>query len=369
MHLIRIPEENSYKTPTRAKNLGATRTLPKFPASAAAALIAISAAVVAPVATTSVSNFTHSHDLAAASTQKVDAVLVAASQIEDEEEAAEYVASELNATDIAGIITDVVAPEVAPAQPVAENTVLEQVAETVNAPAEVAPDYTKITSNDFAGLSQDEKIELIGAMAYEDDRLTGIPGSLTAAQAILESGWMESGLTRDYENYFGIKASSDGYNWPDSTWDGRVADMSTGEEYDGYQVTITAGFRVYDTAWQSICDHSAYLLNNTKNDGAERRYPDIEKCESATDAVGLLVDGGYATSSSYADMLMELVEKYDLTRFDYTAPADSDKMTETDNKSKSAAKTLETDADKKNTDKQGDTKSSNKKSQNSETAK
>ena len=180
-------------------------------------------------------------------------------------------------------------------------------------------DFSNVTSADFQDLSLDEKVELIGKMAREDDKRTGVPASLTAAQAIIESGWMDSGLTRDYENYYGIKASSDGYNWPDSTWDGRVADMSTGEEYGGYSVEIVAGFRVYDNAWQSMQDHSAYLLNNTRNNGAERRYPDIEKCETAEDAIDIVIEGGYATSSSYRSTIMSAVEKYDLTRFDYTA--------------------------------------------------
>ena len=180
-------------------------------------------------------------------------------------------------------------------------------------------DFSNVTAADFQGLSIDEKVELIGKMAREDDKQTGIPASLTAAQAIIESGWMESGLTTNYENYYGIKASSDGYNWPDSTWDGRVADLATGEEYGGVSVEIVAGFRVYDNAWQSMRDHSAYLLNNTRNNGAERRYPGIEKCETAEEAVDIVIEGGYATSSSYKSTIMSTVEKYNLTRFDYTA--------------------------------------------------
>ena len=367
MRFIRVFDDTTYKTPKRALDLGRTRrALPKTALSGAAAMIAIVSAVVAPVATTY--NIAHSQERLVASSQKIDSVLVAASKIENETEAAEYVAAELDASDIANVIAGVVAPEIeiAPADEETAGEIaggvdaadeLSQGSRAADAATEKAPDYSKITSADFEGLSQDEKIELMGAMAREDDRLTGIPASLTVAQAILESGWMESGLTTKYENYFGIKASSDGYNWEDSTWDGRVADMATGEEYDGYQVTITAGFRVYDSAWESICDHSAYLLHNTKNDGAERRYPDIEKCESAADAVDLLVDGGYATSSSYAEMLMELVEKYDLTRFDYTESPGSAKMDETSNSknAESAGKDDGKTADKSD-DKSGDDK-------------
>ena len=59
------------------------------------------------------------------------------------------------------------------------------------------------------------------------------------------------------------------------------------------------------------------MLNNTKNNGESRRYPDIETYETAEEVAWMLEDGGYATDSSYAESLLELVQKYDLTRFDY----------------------------------------------------
>ena len=70
----------------------------------------------------------------------------------------------------------------------------------------------------------------------------GILPSVSAAQAILESGWGES-LLAQYPNHnlFGIKASSD--------WKGKRVDLPTQEYIDGKFVTVEATFRKYDS-WE-----------------------------------------------------------------------------------------------------------------------
>ena len=175
-------------------------------------------------------------------------------------------------------------------------------------------DWSDVTSADFKNLSIQEKVDLIGIMAHDDAVETGIPASVTAAQAILESGWMNSTLTKEHENYFGIKASTGGYNWKGSTWDPNaddaVAVMPTKEEYEvGVITEIEDGFRTYDSTWESIQDHSAYLLNSGL-------YPGIEKAKTPEQAIDIIMDGGYATSSEYKEMLLEIINTYDLTRFD-----------------------------------------------------
>jgi flagellar protein FlgJ len=45
--------------------------------------------------------------------------------------------------------------------------------------------------------------------AQESQRATRVPASVTIAQAILESGWGRSTLTRDDHNYFGMKCFGD----------------------------------------------------------------------------------------------------------------------------------------------------------------
>ena len=44
------------------------------------------------------------------------------------------------------------------------------------------------------------------------------------AQAILESGWGESRLAKDYHNYFGLKCGT--------KWQGKSVNLATWEEYE-----------------------------------------------------------------------------------------------------------------------------------------
>lgn len=153
----------------------------------------------------------------------------------------------------------------------------------------------------------------MGQMAQADARKSGILPSVTIAQAILESGWMESGLAQ-HNNLFGMKSVISGNTWGGSTWTGTVVDMETGEEYDGQQVTITAGFRGYENCWLSVQDHSAYLANAMNGDSL--RYDGIVGNKDARSSVEIIKAGGYATGSSYVNSVMSVIEANDLTRFD-----------------------------------------------------
>ena len=174
-------------------------------------------------------------------------------------------------------------------------------------------DFSWVTNAEFAKRDNQGKIELAAQMARADSKTSGILPSLTIAQFILESGWGSSSLAADDENYFGIKTHPE--SWTGSTWQGDSVDYETGEEYDGEQVRVTDGFRVYDNAWQSFRDHSAYLANRS-TDGTTRLYAGIVDETDVATCCDILARGGYATGSSYKSSIMELVDTYDLTRYD-----------------------------------------------------
>lgn len=131
-------------------------------------------------------------------------------------------------------------------------------------------------------------------IAIEQMRKYHIPASITLAQALLESGAGKSELARKSNNHFGIKCHS---------WNGKRT----------YHDDDEAGecFRVYKNVKDSYEDHSIFLATGS-------RYTSLFKL-AQTDykswARGLK-RAGYATSPTYADKLIEIIERYDLKRFD-----------------------------------------------------
>jgi len=122
----------------------------------------------------------------------------------------------------------------------------------------------------------------------------GIPASITLAQGILESGNGNSELARSSNNHFGIKCHG--------TWSGRKT----------YHDDDAAGecFRAYDDPADSYADHSAFL----KKPRYARLF-DLEVTDYKGWAHGLK-SAGYATHPSYAQMLIDIIERNDLTTFD-----------------------------------------------------
>lgn len=164
------------------------------------------------------------------------------------------------------------------------------------------------------GMSKDEFIEYIGTRAEADMKETGILASVTIAQAILESGWGQSGLALNANNLFGMKATLSGNTWA-SDWDGTRYSSQTNEEYEPGVVTeITAEFRAYDSIEQSIKDHSDYL-RGAKN-GSKLRYEGLVGMTDYKAAIQLIKDGGYATDSQYVSKVCSIIEQYKLNEWD-----------------------------------------------------
>ncbi|MGL2320284.1 glycoside hydrolase family 73 protein, partial [Oenococcus oeni] len=126
--------------------------------------------------------------------------------------------------------------------------------------------------------------------------------SLTAAQAILESGWGTSTLASEYHNLFGIKGS---YN-------GQTVDMPTEEYYSGAYHEIDDYFRVYASDSESITDYEELLSENS-------RYSNLIGETDAATAAEEIYEDGYATDPDYTEELEEIINEYNLTAWDSLA--------------------------------------------------
>ena len=130
----------------------------------------------------------------------------------------------------------------------------------------------------------------------------GVLPSITVAQAILESGWGQSGLSTQAHNLFGIKGS---YN-------GNSVNYPTQEYVNGSYISIYDQFRAYSNNAESVEDHGAFLAENS-------RYNNLLGDKSYTSVAYKLQSDGYATAPTYASSLIKLVEMYNLTQLDTIA--------------------------------------------------
>ena len=162
-----------------------------------------------------------------------------------------------------------------------------------------ADDLSEINQNQSHFLSAIKQ----GAM---DGAKEGVLPSITAAQAILESGWGSSELAKaPNNNLFGIKDSED--------WNGEIVTVPTQEYVNGDYITVNAAFRKYASWNDSVVDHAKFFTST------EWRKNNYRKVVNETDyriAAQELKNAGYATDPSYAGKLIRLIEAYKLYEWD-----------------------------------------------------
>lgn len=125
--------------------------------------------------------------------------------------------------------------------------------------------------------------------------------SAVIAQAINESGWGESRLARDYHNYFGMKCGT--------KWTGPSVSMATQEEYQpGTLTAISDNFRVYSSMEDGVRGYFEFIQL--------ARYQNLRGITDPRTYLQTIKDDGYATSSTYVDNCMALVDQYGLTAYD-----------------------------------------------------
>lgn len=125
--------------------------------------------------------------------------------------------------------------------------------------------------------------------------------SAIIAQAILESGWGESRLAAQYQNYFGLKCGT--------KWTGKSVNMTTQEEYEpGTLTTIKDNFRVYDNMEEGVKGYFEFIQL--------ARYQNLRGITDPREYLQTIKNDGYATSSTYVENTMKLVTQYNLTQYD-----------------------------------------------------
>lgn len=132
---------------------------------------------------------------------------------------------------------------------------------------------------------------------------TGVPASVTIAQAIFESGWGKTSLATLYNNYFGIKATA---NADPSSY----VELPTHEVVNGQSVLEEAEFARYPTVEGSFAAHAALLSH------AARYGPAMAARSDPAQFAAQLQACGYSTNPSYAAGLIEVMNEFDLAQYD-----------------------------------------------------
>ena len=153
-------------------------------------------------------------------------------------------------------------------------------------------------------MTKNEFLETVAKLVVEENNRRGKPlfASVVIAQAICESGWGQSTIMMKANAIFGIKATS--------SWKGKVYNANTQECYDGVSYTnITACFRAYDSLAESISDYFDLI---TKSE----RYRKACVSNSPLECITAIKNGGYATSSTYINTIMSIINSNNLTKYD-----------------------------------------------------
>ncbi len=150
-------------------------------------------------------------------------------------------------------------------------------------------------------------IQQVGPMAQQVAGGNDLYASIMITQAILESGWGQSLLMRQANNMFGIKGSYNGQFVEMRT----LEDDGTGNLYE-----IVARFRKYPTLKETFEDN-AHVLRTTSFTSGVFFYQGAWRANtnSYRDAAQWL-QGRYATDTTYASKLINLIETYNLTQYD-----------------------------------------------------
>jgi LysM repeat protein len=148
-------------------------------------------------------------------------------------------------------------------------------------------------------------IEQFKEIALREMERAGIPASIKLAQGLLESNAGQSYLAVNGNNHFGIKCAND--------WTGRKVYRQDDDRDERGQL-IESCFRSYKDAEESFVAHSEFLRDPNKR----TRYGDLFLLDR-TDYKGWaegLRRAGYATDPRYPAKLIEIIERYQLNRFD-----------------------------------------------------
>lgn len=139
---------------------------------------------------------------------------------------------------------------------------------------------------------QEDFINVIAPLARAEftNRDKWVLPSICIAQGALESGWNVNAKT-----IFGIK--------------GTGAKLKTTEYINGKYETVTASFKSYPNIAGAVNGYYDLITSLPRYSGAVNNYNYIS-------GVRAIVNGGYATDPNYYNKIINIIQNYNLTKYD-----------------------------------------------------
>ena len=133
------------------------------------------------------------------------------------------------------------------------------------------------------------------AAAKKVSETSGFPAGVTVAQAALESAWGQSELSREANNYFGIKA----YGNCD-----RIA-MPTCEVENGVRKQTTAEFARFSSMAECFSARDKLIATSAN-------FCEARKCKANTEDFVRALAKHWATDPAYAEKVLAIYKRFGL---------------------------------------------------------
>lgn len=146
--------------------------------------------------------------------------------------------------------------------------------------------------------SREDFFETYGPLAQEVGKRYDLIPSVILAQAAVESNFGESQLSKEYNNYFGIKGKGE-----------NAVFLPTTEFIDDREENVNDGFRTYDSPRESFYDYGKLIAKAP-------RYENVRQAKTREAYAEALHPAGYSTNPRYGEILLKTIEGYHLERFD-----------------------------------------------------
>ena len=168
-----------------------------------------------------------------------------------------------------------------------------------------------LSAANVTSADQEAYVRRYSKIAMREMERSGVPASIKLAQGLLESDAGRSTLARSANNHFGIKCGS---NWKGDEY------YKKDDDYNSQGQLVKSCFRQYRNPEASFVAHSEFLRDPAK----AFRYGFLFRLKP-TDykawAKGLR-RAGYATNPRYPELLISLVERYQLDQYDRPGAVD-----------------------------------------------